>query len=96
MKQHDEKLYRYLDGRVSYAMHSWQDVAIPNLSSFDRKKAHSYISEKNIEKLRTYSEWEGASRCLHIVYEGERIAPTIHRTPSPARSLDISEDGIDV
>jgi predicted RNA-binding protein Jag len=22
MKQHDEKLYRYLDGRVSYAMHS--------------------------------------------------------------------------
>lgn len=58
VKMHDEKLYRYLDGRVSYAMKSGQDVVIPNLNSYDRKKAHTYISEKNIEKLRTYSAGE--------------------------------------
>ncbi len=69
MKQHDEKLYRYLDNRVSHAMHSGQDVLIPNLSAYDRKKAHFYISEKNIEKLRTYSTGEGNARCLHIMYE---------------------------
>lgn len=78
-------------------MKSGENIAVPNLSSFDRKKAHSYISEKNIEKLRTYSEGQGSDRCLHIVYEGELSSShgTLHVT-SGSRELDISEDGVGI
>lgn len=96
VKMHDEKLYHYLDGRVAYAMKSGQDVAVPNLNAYDRKKAHTYISEKNIEKLRTYSAGEWSDRCLHIVYEWEISSSHHVHTESKHRILEISEDGIDV
>lgn len=54
----DEKFYRYLDSRIEYAMRSGKEISIPNLSSYDRKKAHGYISEKSIEGLKTFSVGE--------------------------------------
>lgn len=45
----DEKFYRYLDSRIAYTMRMGNEIILPNLTSYERKKAHNYISLKNIE-----------------------------------------------
>lgn len=49
MKAKDERFFSFLESKISFAMSSGKSVRIPNLSSFERKKAHNYISEKAIE-----------------------------------------------
>lgn len=102
MKAKDERLFRFLDGKIAFVMSTGKPLRIPNLNSYDRKKAHNYISEKNIEKLTTHSEWTGTDRILVLEYTGEVkvVVP-----PSPVRPLstnssmsvdDLSEDGVGI
>lgn len=56
MKEKDAKFFRYLDSRIETVMKTGKDIAIPNLNSYERKRAHDYISAKNIAGLRTYSQ----------------------------------------
>lgn len=82
-------------------MSNGRSLRIPNLNSYDRKKAHNYISEKNIEKLTTHSEWSGAERALVLEYTGEvKITPSAPSrptsTPSSMSVDDLSEDGIGI
>lgn len=49
MKAKDDRLFGFLDGKISWVMESGKPTTIKNLSSFERKKAHHYISEKKIE-----------------------------------------------
>lgn len=95
----DEKFYRYLESRIAYAMRSGEEITLPNLSSYDRKKAHGYISDKKIEGFKTFSVGEGKDRELHLVYTGPKIVnshPT--STVPPARKIvsDIDDDGIGI
>jgi predicted RNA-binding protein Jag len=48
MKAKDDKFFTFLDGKISWVMESGKSTQIKNLSSFERKKAHNYISEKGI------------------------------------------------
>jgi predicted RNA-binding protein Jag len=98
MKEKDDRFFRYLDGRIDFAMKSRTNVAIPNLNAYERKKAHSHIADKKIEGLRTYSQGEGKERMLHLIYEGPEIAshtPAQSSTPRKTE-IDISEDGIGI
>ena len=56
VKSREEKMYRFLDSKVALVMSTGKPSQIPNLSSYDRKKAHSYISDKAIVGLSTHSE----------------------------------------
>lgn len=58
MKSKDERLFRFLDTKIQFAMESGKSIRIPNLTSYERKKAHNYISEKHIDGLATKSEGE--------------------------------------
>ena len=93
----DEKFYRYLESRVAYAMRSGEEISLPNLTSYDRKKAHGYISDKKIEGLKSFSVGEGKDRELHLVYTGPKLATT-HSSTSVARKLVemIDDDGIGI
>jgi predicted RNA-binding protein Jag len=48
MKAKDERLFGFLDGKIAWVMQSGKPTSLKNLSSFERKKAHHYISEKAI------------------------------------------------
>ncbi len=48
MKAKDERLFRFLDTKIAFVTGTGKISRIPNLTSYERKKAHSYISEKNI------------------------------------------------
>jgi predicted RNA-binding protein Jag len=49
MKSKDERLFRFLESKISFVLSTGKSIRIPNLSAFERKKAHNYISEKKIE-----------------------------------------------
>lgn len=94
----DEKFYRYLESRIAYAMRSGEEISLPNLSSYDRKKAHGYISEKKIEGFKTFSVGEGKDRELHLVYTGPKTVSN-HTSSAPvARKVTstIDDDGVGI
>ena len=102
MKSKDERLYRFLDSKISFIMSTAGKTArIPNLTSYERKKAHGYISEKGIAWLKTRSDGEWAERALFLEYTWEIVKPTLTKpisTPSTSSSnLDnLSEDWIGI
>ncbi|MDD5197579.1 MAG: hypothetical protein PHN60_01825 [Candidatus Gracilibacteria bacterium] len=93
----DEKFYRYLDGRIAYAMRSGEEISLPNLTSYDRKKAHGYISDKKIEGFKSFSVGEGKDRELHLSYTGPRIETrsSVSVTTRKVAPL-IDDDGIGI
>lgn len=72
---------------------------MPSLSSYERKKAHGYIAEKNIAGLKTQSEGEGTERALVLSYTGELIKRTTPSTYRPATNhieMSISDEGVGI
>lgn len=56
IKQKEEKLFRFLDSKISIIRSTGNPIRMPSLSPYERKKAHGYIAEKNIAGLKTQSE----------------------------------------
>lgn len=68
LQEKDQKLFRFIDSKIDYVMRSNGRVALPQLTSFERKKVHTHVAEKNIEGLATQSEGEGRERCMYLSY----------------------------
>ncbi|EKE26323.1 MAG: RNA-binding protein [uncultured bacterium (gcode 4)] len=85
LKSKDEKLFRYIDWRIDYVTKNNKSISLPDFSAYERKKIHHYISEKNIEWLKTFSEWDWKERVMHMTYS----------KPS-SKSIDIDIDWIDI
>jgi predicted RNA-binding protein Jag len=106
MKSKDERLFRFLDTKIAFIMSSPNKTArIPNLTSYERKKAHGYISMKDIAWLKTKSDGEWAERALFLEYTWEIVKQEVKTvspvTPSPSRvvaasHIDLSEDWIGI
>ena len=77
LKSKDEKLYRYIDWRIDFVLRSQKEVSLPNFSSYERKKIHNYISEKNVDWIRAYSSWEWKDRIMHITPVAKTSSPNI-------------------
>lgn len=82
LKAKNERLYRYIDSKIAEAQLKETSITLHQLTSYERKKAHDYIGNKNISGIVAQSEGEGEERRLHINYQ-KSILPT-----------DFSEDGI--
>ena len=95
MKAKEEKLFRFLESKIAFLMATGKTVRIPELNSYDRKKAHNYIAEKSISGLTTHSEGEWLDRVLVLEYSGEIKSPWISHTSHVSLS-DISEDGVGI
>ena len=100
MKSKDERLFRFIDSKVSLVTSTGKSIRIPNLNPFERKKAHGYISEKKIEGLSTYSDGEKMERVLVLEFSGTviRNAPSPKSPPTLSHSAvdDLSEDGVGI
>jgi len=82
LKAKDERLFRYLDAKIAEAKSTEMSITLHQLTSYERKKAHDYISRQNSTGIRAESEGEGDERRLHIKFQ-KSILPA-----------DLSEDGI--
>lgn len=49
MKSKDERLFRFLDSKITLVMETREVTRIPNLNAYERKKAHNYIAEQALE-----------------------------------------------
>lgn len=99
MKEKDERMFRFLDNKISEAMSTGTDVRIEWLTSYERKKAHNYIAEKNIEWIKTHSEGTPADRILSLSYRGKTVAKNMiyHPPKEVAQDEDpLSEDGVGI
>lgn len=56
MKLKDEKLFRFLDSKIATITATGSSIRMPSLTSYERKKAHGYVADKNITGLKTQSE----------------------------------------
>jgi predicted RNA-binding protein Jag len=86
MKSKDERLFRFLESKIAFVMSTGKSIRIPNLSSFERKKAHNYIFEKKVEWLSTKSEGEWEERALMLIYTGPLVAQSEPKKESSSKS----------
>lgn len=98
MKAKDSRLFSFLDAKIAFAMSTGKAISIPNLSSFERKKAHGYIADKKIENLATKSEWEGDNRVLMLTYTGTITSSSAPKKEYKSRMSadDLSLDGVGI
>jgi predicted RNA-binding protein Jag len=102
----DDRLYRRVEERLASLLRNGGEVALDmELSSYDRKKIHSYVADKGIEGLATKSVGEGTGRTLHLIYTGTPVAaPAASEAPARPSSgyvahmdgSDLSEDGVGI
>ncbi|MBP8016516.1 KH domain-containing protein [Candidatus Gracilibacteria bacterium] len=83
LKAKDEKLYRYIDGRIDYVLKTQKTIKLPDFTAYERKKIHNYLSDKKIDSIKAYSEGEGVNRFMYFEY----CKPV---------NMDIDVDGTDI
>lgn len=99
IKSKDDRLFHILEMKIALAQSIKKPVKVPDLTPYERKKAHDYISWKNIAGLSTRSEGEWTERILSIVYSWEPLSPKQqHTTNQKIHPIgeDLSEDGVGI
>ena len=102
MRQKDQKLMRLLDSKIVLTQSTGQSIRIASLTPYERKKAHSYIADKQITGLSTQSEWEWVDRALVLSYVGSIVGQSNQvSVPIPPASTAkpealISDDGVGI
>ena len=92
MKQKDEKLFRFLDSKIALMTSTGKSIRMPSLTPYERKKAHSYIADKNMPGLKSQSEGEWAERALVLSYTGDIIVrPAMSHTIENSKTNTITE-----
>lgn len=64
----DRKMFSFIDSKVDFVIKNNTTVVLSNYTAYERKKIHTYIKEKNIEWLRSFSNWEDNKRVMHLSY----------------------------
>lgn len=72
LEKKEEKLLRYIQGKIDYVKESGKEIILPFLSAYERKKVHSYVSE-NGGGIYTQSQWEGKERRIHLCKKDEKM-----------------------
>jgi len=54
-------------------MSEQKEIKLPFFSSYERKKIHNYIADKNIDDIGTRSEGEGRERRLYICKKPKKM-----------------------
>jgi len=65
-KHKQEQFFSFIEAKVKHVAESWKDLKLPFLTSYERKKVHSYIAEKNDDAIFTKSIGEWNQRRLFI------------------------------
>jgi len=72
LKSKEERLYSFIESKITLVENSGEDLELPFLTAYERKKVHSYVWElwKNIY---TKSIWEGNERRMHLCKKEEKL-----------------------
>lgn len=81
LQKKDEKLLIFIQNKIDFVQQSGKEITLPFLSSYERKKVHSYVHE-NSKSVYTQSVWEWENRRMHLLKKDI--------------SLDIDIDGDDI
>ena len=65
LKEKEEKLYNFIDSKIGLVHKLSKEITLPYLSSYERKKVHSYVAEKD-KQIATKSVWEWKDRRMHL------------------------------
>lgn len=65
LEKKDEKLFHYIESKIQIVEKTGSDFRLPYFSAYDRKKVHSYVSEKG-GKVYTKSMGEGEERRIFL------------------------------
>ncbi|MBP6981552.1 hypothetical protein KBB25_02150 [Candidatus Gracilibacteria bacterium] len=93
-KEKEDRLFQLIETKVSLILKSGEDIKIPNLSSYERKKVHDYIAEKKIEGLRTESKGEGVERTIYLVFSGKNKGTSISN--KNGNTVRLLEEGVGI
>lgn len=100
IKNKEERLYAFLDTKIQWVMIAGGLMRVPNLTSYERKKAHDYIAEKKIEGLSSQSEGQWVERILCIHFSGKIQKASedgrIEEKWDEKDGMKITEDGIGI
>lgn len=72
LKEKDAKLFRFIDSKIDFVKSKWKEIALPQLSAYERKKIHSYIADKKTN-VYTESRWEWKDRKMYICIKHEKM-----------------------
>lgn len=72
LQEKDARLYRFIESKIDILIKTWKEVVLPQFSSYERKKVHSYVSEKG-GKVYTQSIWEWDARRIHLCLKHEKM-----------------------
>ena len=62
----------FVESKISFIHQSNKEISLPLLSSYDRKKVHSFVAEKHPDII-TKSVGEGKERRLHLIKKEKKI-----------------------
>ncbi len=72
LQEKDARLFRFIESKIDFVQKTWKECILPQLTAYERKKVHSYISEKN-SKIYTQSVWEWEERRIHLCLKHEKM-----------------------
>lgn len=71
--QKQDKFEKFIQSKIAYVKSSGNDVKMPFLTSYERKKVHNFISENSDESIFTKSDGEWGERRLFICKKAEAL-----------------------
>ena len=73
LQKKDEKLYQFIEQKISFVKQSGKEVILPFFSSYERKKVHAYVSSHG-GNVYTQSIGEGKERKIHLIKKDEKMS----------------------
>ncbi len=72
LEQKDKKLLLFIQSKIDYVKSSGKEIVLPFFTAYERKKVHSYVSEK-WGNVFTQSKWEWKERKIHLCKKDEKM-----------------------
>lgn len=66
MESKDEKLFSFINSKISIVEKTSKDIQLPFYSAYERKKIHSFVADYWNANIYTKSIWEWKERRLYI------------------------------
>lgn len=72
LEKKDEKLLQFIQSKIDIVKQSGKEIVLPFFTAYERKKVHSYVSEK-WGNVFTQSIGEGNERRIHLCKKDAKI-----------------------
>ncbi|NDK10005.1 hypothetical protein GW846_04445 [Candidatus Gracilibacteria bacterium] len=72
IQKKEQKLLDFIQSKIDIVLNTGNEVILPYLSSYERKKIHTYIHE-NAAAIASHSEGEGENRRMHLTKQDIKL-----------------------